>query len=72
MLHGPSAQLLSMINLYLIFRCLFAFYTITMISDRPNWNSITTLDLKGSLGAAVKLLPCDHEVMGSSPENSLL
>jgi hypothetical protein len=21
---------------------------------------------------AVKLLPCDHEVMGSSPENSLL
>ena len=28
--------------------------------------------LKGSLGAAVKLLPCDHEVMGSSPGNSLL
>ena len=28
--------------------------------------------LKGSLGAVVKLLPCDHEVMGSSPENSLL
>jgi hypothetical protein len=28
--------------------------------------------LKGSPGAAVKLLPCDHEVMGSSPENSLL
>jgi hypothetical protein len=28
--------------------------------------------LKGSLGAAVKLLPYNHEVMGSSPENSLL
>jgi hypothetical protein len=27
---------------------------------------------KGSLGAAVKLLPCDHESMDSSPENSLL
>jgi hypothetical protein len=24
------------------------------------------------LGAAVKLLPCDHELMGPSPENSLL
>jgi hypothetical protein len=28
--------------------------------------------MKGSPGAAVKLLPCDHEVMGSSPGNSLL
>jgi hypothetical protein len=27
---------------------------------------------KGSSSAAVKLLPCDQEVMGSSPENSLL
>jgi hypothetical protein len=27
---------------------------------------------KGSPGAAVKLLPCDHEVMSSSPENNLL
>jgi hypothetical protein len=27
---------------------------------------------KGSPGTAVKLLPCDHEVMGSSPGNSLL
>jgi hypothetical protein len=24
---------------------------------------------KGSPGVAVKLLPCDHEVMGSSPGN---
>jgi hypothetical protein len=30
------------------------------------------LHTKGGLGAAVKLLPCDHEVMGSSPGNSLL
>jgi hypothetical protein len=28
--------------------------------------------MKGSLGTAVKLLPCDHEVMGSSPGISLL
>jgi hypothetical protein len=28
--------------------------------------------MKGSPGAAVKLLPCDHEVMRSSPGNSLL
>jgi hypothetical protein len=28
--------------------------------------------LKRSPGTAVKLLPCNHEVMGSSPENSLL
>ena len=28
--------------------------------------------IKGSLGAAVKLLPYDHEVMGLSPGNSLL
>ncbi|XBH99676.1 hypothetical protein VPH35_128938 [Triticum aestivum] len=28
--------------------------------------------VEGSLGAVVKLLPCDHEVMGSSPGNSLL
>jgi hypothetical protein len=27
---------------------------------------------KGSPGAVIKLLPCDHEIMGSSPENSLL
>jgi E1A/CREB-binding protein len=30
------------------------------------------LVMKGSPGTAVKLLPCDHEVMGSSPGNSLL
>jgi hypothetical protein len=28
--------------------------------------------MKGSPDTTVKLLPCDHEVMGSSPENSLL
>jgi hypothetical protein len=27
---------------------------------------------KGSPGTAVKLLPCDHEVMGSSSRNNLL
>jgi len=27
---------------------------------------------KGSLGAVVKLMPCDHEVTGSSPGTSLL
>jgi hypothetical protein len=30
------------------------------------------LSLKGSPGAAVKLLRCDHEVMGSNPGNSIL
>jgi hypothetical protein len=30
------------------------------------------MNLKGSLGAAVKLLHCDHEVIGSSPGNNLL
>jgi hypothetical protein len=29
-------------------------------------------EMMGSPGAAVKLLPCDHEVMGSSLGNSLL
>jgi hypothetical protein len=28
--------------------------------------------VEGSPGAAVKLLPYDHEVMGSSPGNNLL
>jgi hypothetical protein len=28
--------------------------------------------MKGSPGATIKLLPCDHEVMDSSPGNSLL
>jgi hypothetical protein len=28
--------------------------------------------MKGSPSTAVKLLPCDHEVMGSSPGNNLL
>jgi hypothetical protein len=28
--------------------------------------------MKGSPSAALKLLPCDHEVMGSSPGNCLL
>jgi hypothetical protein len=28
--------------------------------------------MKGSSGAAVNLLPCGHEAMGSSPGNSLL
>jgi hypothetical protein len=28
--------------------------------------------IKGSPDIAVKLLPCDHRVMGSSPGNSLL
>jgi hypothetical protein len=32
----------------------------------------TTVLLKGSRSATVKLLPCDHEIMSSSPENSLL
>ena len=32
----------------------------------------TDYSLKGSLSAVVKLLPCDHEVTGSSPGNSLL
>jgi hypothetical protein len=28
--------------------------------------------MKGSPGTEVKLLPCDHEGMGSSPVNNLL
>jgi hypothetical protein len=28
------------------------------------------MNRKGSPGAAIKLLPCGHEVMGSSPGNS--
>ena len=33
---------------------------------------LITHTCKGSPSAAVKLLPCDHEVTGSSPGNSLL
>jgi hypothetical protein len=33
---------------------------------------VHALGLKGSHDAEVKLLPCDHEVMSSSSENSLL
>jgi hypothetical protein len=33
--------------------------------------AIDELALKGSPGPAVKQMPCDHEVMGSSPGNSL-
>jgi hypothetical protein len=37
-----------------------------------HWAAFFLLQLwKRSPGAAVKLLPCDHEVMGSSPVNSL-
>jgi hypothetical protein len=37
-------------------------------------NLVTSIcsNVKGSPGAAVKLLPCDHEVMGSSSGNNLL
>jgi hypothetical protein len=33
---------------------------------------IIIISKKGGPGAAVKLLPCDHEVMGSSPGGSTL
>jgi hypothetical protein len=33
---------------------------------------IDVYESKGSPGAMVKLLPCDHEVMSSSPGNGLL
>ncbi|VAH33209.1 hypothetical protein VPH35_021920 [Triticum aestivum] len=38
--------------------------------DLPHAECIS--NMKGSLGAVVKLPPCDHEVTGSSPGNSLL
>jgi hypothetical protein len=38
-----------------------------------NFNPACTVQYKkGSPSTAVKLLPCDHEVMDSSPRNSLL
>jgi hypothetical protein len=36
------------------------------------FNYMATNIMKGCFGTAVKLLPCDHEVMGSSPGNRLL
>jgi hypothetical protein len=37
-----------------------------------NYFLVQLLLLEGDPDAAVKLLPCDHEVMGFSPRNSLL
>jgi hypothetical protein len=50
---------------------------LSVIQKKLFWSSCLLLEVmdkavKGSPGAAVKLLPCNHEVMGSSPENRLL
>lgn len=36
------------------------------------YKNIEFMHQNGSLAASVELLPCDHEVMSSSPENNLL
>jgi hypothetical protein len=53
-----------------IFQCLRDFPTDQVnVILRVEWKCLI---LKGSPGTTVKLFPCDHEVMGSSPRNSLL
>jgi hypothetical protein len=43
------------------------------VRDDKNWDGVTCWsEIFWSPSAAVKLLPCDHEVMGSGPENILL
>jgi hypothetical protein len=45
---------------------------LLIISFFVSFCHLKELNMKGSPGAVVKMLPCDHEVMGSSPRNNLL
>uniref|UniRef100_A0A453L6T4 Uncharacterized protein n=1 Tax=Aegilops tauschii subsp. strangulata TaxID=200361 RepID=A0A453L6T4_AEGTS len=58
-------------SLYAISKMLYVCTTIVLLKEKNKYYHIA-FSLKGSLGAVVKLLPCDHEVTGSSPGNSLL
>jgi hypothetical protein len=51
---------------------IFSKYEVLCSLCYPFSIGIVFIFQKGSPGAAVRLLPCDHEVMDSSPKNSLL
>jgi hypothetical protein len=51
--------------------CFFIQYCIKIIQYMFLEDSLVSVKT-GSPGAVIKLLPCDHEIMGSSPGNSLL
>jgi hypothetical protein len=59
-----------------VYQCgFFVTYLLLVTSSIKNPKAVVkkiSNNVKGSPCTAVKLLSCDHEVMGSSPENNLL
>ena len=55
-----------------IFYAMQTIFLLFLVGSFDNLLFLSLIFLNNLLGAAVKLLPCDHEVTGSSPGNSLL